>query len=69
MILRANSDYSLNSINQVTFKGEKCCVFFEVSIECLNIIKISISFKGLSQILPKYSSVLEGKSLQHFHIK
>jgi hypothetical protein len=42
---------SLNSINQLIFGMVKCYVFFEVRIECLNIIEMSFSFKELNLIV------------------
>jgi hypothetical protein len=38
MILRVNSDISLNSISQLIFVMVKCCVFFAVRTDFLNII-------------------------------
>jgi hypothetical protein len=36
MVLTVNSDYYLNSINQLIFVMVKCGVFFEVRTEFLN---------------------------------
>jgi hypothetical protein len=33
---------------------EKCCVFFEVGTELLNIMWMSFSFKGLKEVFPIY---------------
>jgi hypothetical protein len=44
MILRVNSDYFLNSINQVIFVAETRCVFFEVRTESSDIIQMSFGF-------------------------
>jgi hypothetical protein len=52
MILRINSDYLPNSINQVIFVIEKCSIFFEVRAESLNIMKTS--FKGLISNIDRY---------------
>jgi hypothetical protein len=38
MILGVNSDIFLNNINQLIFVTVKCCVFFAVRTEFLNII-------------------------------
>jgi hypothetical protein len=38
MILRINSDISLNSINQLIFEMDKCYLFFAVGTEFLNIM-------------------------------
>jgi hypothetical protein len=37
MVFSVNRDISLNSINQLVFVVEKCCVFFEARVEVLNI--------------------------------
>jgi hypothetical protein len=47
MVLTANSDYFLNSINQFIFVMVKCGVVFEVRTEFLNNIETSFVFKGL----------------------
>jgi hypothetical protein len=47
MILCVNSDYSLNSINQLIFVMVKCGVLFEVRTGFLNIIiQTSFGLKG-----------------------
>jgi hypothetical protein len=38
---------SVNSVNQLIFVMVKCGGFFEVRAEFLNIMKTSVSFKGL----------------------
>jgi hypothetical protein len=38
MILTVNSDISLNSVNHLIFVMVKCCVFYAVRTEFLNII-------------------------------
>jgi hypothetical protein len=50
MIFDVNSDYFLNSVNQLIFVMVKCCVFFAVRAEFLNIILTSFGFKGLRQV-------------------
>jgi hypothetical protein len=47
MILMANGDYFLNSVNQLIFAMVKCGAFFAVRPGCLNIIQMSFGFKGL----------------------
>jgi hypothetical protein len=46
MILSVNSDYFLEQ-NKLVFVMVKCCVFFAVRAEFLNIIYMSFGFKGL----------------------
>jgi hypothetical protein len=41
-------------INQLVFVMVKCCVFFAVRTELLNIIQMSFGFKGLSRIYSLY---------------
>jgi hypothetical protein len=36
---------------------EKCCVFFEVRTECLNITETSFGFKGLNVIVFRFAEV------------
>jgi hypothetical protein len=47
MILTENSYYFLKSINHLISVMVKCCVFFAVRTEFLNIIWTSFGFKGL----------------------
>jgi hypothetical protein len=47
MIVRVDNDYFPNSIYQLIFVMDKCCVFFETGTGFLAIIQISFGFKGL----------------------
>jgi hypothetical protein len=50
MIVSANGLFPLNSINHLILVTVKCCVFFVVWPEFLNIIWMSFSFKGLMML-------------------
>jgi hypothetical protein len=50
-LIIVNSDYSLNSVNQLMFVMVKCCVLFEVRAEFLNIIYISFGLKGWIKLI------------------
>jgi hypothetical protein len=59
MVLTATSEYFLQQhyINQLIFVMTKCDVLFEVRSEYLNIIKMSYSFKELSNnVMKTYES-------------
>jgi hypothetical protein len=48
MVLSGNRDISLNSVNELIFVVENCCIFFEIRAEFLNIIQTSFGFKWLN---------------------
>jgi hypothetical protein len=50
MIVTVNRDITQKNINQLIVVVVKCCVFFEVRAEFLNIIYMSFGFKGLNSV-------------------
>jgi hypothetical protein len=59
---------SLNSINQLIFVVIMCCVFFEVKIEYLNIIKTSLCFEGLMARLVSATVVVFSPLTKHINM-
>jgi hypothetical protein len=50
MILTINSDYFLNSVNQLIFVMVKCGVFFAVRTEFLNVILMNFVFQRVKAL-------------------